>query len=495
MDSNLRMQSFVQEFAGDLTTPVSAFQRLRPLGARFLLESVEGGERSSRYSFVGLGAAARVWADAEGTWSARPGSESTSIAASREDPLDAMIRFARDHRSEPDARVPRLLGGLVGYIAYDYVRHLERLGTRPDGIAVPTLAFELVNEVLIFDHLQHRLHLAVLAEEGDSRASDRIDQVRAALSGPEIQSVLQPPGQHFLQLMEDDRYLEAVVRLQDHIRAGDIFQAVLSREVEVLHSPCLFEVYRALRRISPSPYMFFLEFGDVCLAGSSPESAVRLTGRRASLRPIAGTRPRGTDEESDLSMERELRESAKEQAEHAMLVDLARNDLARVATPGSVRVRSLAQVERFSHVMHLVSDVDATLDATCTGADLIRATFPAGTVSGAPKIRAMQLIDELETTPRNLYGGCMGYIGSDGAMDMALTIRSAMRIGGRTTIRAGAGIVVGSTPEAELAECRAKLGGLMAAFEEAAGRTPDRPHDTHDEPAASRSPIPTKVVA
>lgn len=482
MDAKRRLRSIVQECAGDLTTPVSAFQRLRPVGARFLLESVEGGERSSRYSFVGLGAAARVWADAEGTWCATLGHEPVRIAQASEDPLDAVIGFARTYQCEPDPRVPRLLGGLVGYIAYDYARRLERLGSRPKGIVAPTVVFELVSELLVFDHLQHRLHIAVLAEETDARVADRIEEVKAALSGPEATPLAPQHGLSFRPLMKDEAYRQAVLRLQEHIRAGDIFQAVLSREVEVLNPPPMFEAYRALRRINPSPYMFFLDFGDVCLAGSSPESAVRLTGRRASLRPIAGTRPRGLDEEQDLAKERELRESRKEQAEHAMLVDLARNDLARVAVPGTVRVRKLAQVERFSHVMHLVSDVDATLDAGRDVGDLIRATFPAGTVSGAPKIRAMQLIDELETTPRNLYGGCMGYIGSDGALDMALTIRSAMRVGGRTTIRAGAGIVAGSTPEGELAECQAKLGALMAAFEEATGQPNRLSHPSLDGP-------------
>ncbi len=459
----------MQECAGDLTTPVSAFQRLRSLGARFLLESVEGGERSSRYSFVGMGATARLWADADGTWCSDSEGEPIRLALATEDPLDAVIRFARKFSCEPDPRVPHLLGGLVGYVAYDYARRLERLGSRPEGVVAPTLVFELVSEILVFDHRLHRLHFAALAEAADGRVTDRFEAVKSALSGPDGTPVPPPRGMHFRPLMADDDYRQGVVRLQEHIRAGDIFQTVLSREVEVLNPPPMFEMYRALRRINPSPYMFFLDFGDVCLAGSSPESAVRLTGRRASLRPIAGTRPRGLDEEQDLALERELRESRKENAEHAMLVDLARNDLARVAGPGTVRVRKLAQVERFSHVMHLVSDVDATLDEGRGVGDLIRATFPAGTVSGAPKIRAMQLIDELETTPRNLYGGCMGYIGSDGTLDLALTIRSAMRVGSRTTIRAGAGIVAGSTPEGELAECQAKLGALMAAFEEAAG--------------------------
>ena len=471
----------MHECPGDLTTPVSAFQRLRPLGARFLLESVEGGARSSRFSFVGLGAAARLWSDAGGTWYSTRTAEPERLGPAGDDPLDAAIRFATRFPCRPDPRVPRLLGGLVGYVAYDYVRRLERLGTPPQGIAAPTIAFELVNELLVFDHLLHRLHIAILADQRGRAVIERIDQLLDALSGPAAMPAPPTTDLRFRPLMADDEYRAAVARLQEHIRAGDIFQAVLSREVEVLNPPPMFEAYRALRRINPSPYMFFLDFGDVCLAGSSPESAIRLTKRCASLRPIAGTRPRGLDEDHDLALERELRESPKERAEHAMLVDLARNDLSRVAAPGTVRVRRLAAVERFSHVMHLVSDVDATLDEGCDAADLIRATFPAGTVSGAPKIKAMQLIDELETTRRNLYAGCMGYIGSDGTLDMALTIRSATRVAGRTTIRAGAGVVAGSTPEGELAECQAKLGALMAAFEEAAGRGEgaSRPPDGH----------------
>lgn len=480
MNSDRRLRSTVRECPGDLTTPVSAFKRLRSVGSRFLLESVEGGERSSRYSFVGLGGIARVWADTEGTWCSTPEDQLRQLAHPNEDPLDTAIRFANSFRCEPDPRVPRLLGGLVGYIGYDYIRRLERLGTRPRGTAAPIIAFELVGEILVFDHLLHRLHFAMISDDADNRVLGRIDQVMAALSGPEAKPIAPTPGIRFRPLMRDEDYRAGVARLQEHIRAGDIFQAVLSREVEVLNPPPMFEAYRALRRISPSPYMFFLDLGDVCLAGSSPESAVKLTGRRATLRPIAGTRPRGLDEDQDLALERELRESRKEQSEHAMLVDLARNDLSRVAAAGTVRVRQLAQVERFSHVMHLVSDVDATLDEGRGAGDLIRATFPAGTVSGAPKIRAMQLIDELETTPRNLYGGCMGYIGSDGALDMALTIRSAMHVGGRTTIRAGAGVVAGSSPEGELAECGAKLGALMAAFEEAAAGADKHPASNFD---------------
>ncbi|MBI4718651.1 MAG: anthranilate synthase component I family protein [Planctomycetes bacterium] len=461
-------RSRVHECPGDLTTPVGAFQRLRPLGARFLLESVEGGERFARYSFIGLAAAARLWADTDGVWCAAGERPAVRLAPAADDPLDVLIRFARRYQAVADAPAPHLLGGLVGYIAYDYARRLERLGRRPAGPVAPTLVFELVSEMLVFDHLQHRLHHTLLENPAGGRTGERLEQVLAALTGPDAPSGPPAGEPRFRALMSDADYRGGVARLQEHIAAGDIFQAVLSREVEVLHAPPMFEVYRALRRINPSPYMFFLDLGDVCLAGSSPESAVRLSGRRAALRPIAGTRPRGADEETDLALEQELCASRKERAEHAMLVDLARNDLARVAVPGTVRVRRPAQVERYSHVMHLVSDVEAMLAGEHDVGDLIRATFPAGTVSGAPKIRAMQLLDELETTPRNLYAGCAGYIGCDGSLDMALTIRSAMRVGGRMTIRAGAGVVAGSTPDGELAECLAKLGALTAAIMEAA---------------------------
>lgn len=461
--------AIVQEVPGDLTTPVAAFLRLRPLGARFLLESVEGGERSSRYSFVGIGSGKQVWADQSGTWCSSAGSI-RQLASAEVDPLNAAIDFALRFNHEPDPRIPHLLGGLVGYISYDYVRRLERLGHPPAGDATPTMEFDLVGELLVFDHLQHRLYIAILPDHLEHNAGDEVERLMEALGGSTPGPVMHVDRLQFQPLTSDDEYCGSVARLQHHIREGDIFQAVLSREVEVHNPPEMFEVYRALRRINPSPYMFFLDFGQVCLAGSSPESAVRLTKGTASLRPIAGTRPRGKDDDEDKALERELRESPKERAEHAMLVDLARNDLSRVAAPGTVRVSKLARVERFSHVMHLVSDVEAMLDAECSCADLIRATFPAGTVSGAPKIRAMQLIDEMETTRRNLYAGCMGYIGSDGTLDLALTIRSAMRVGKRTSIRAGAGVVAGSTPEGELQECQSKLGALMAAFQEASAR-------------------------
>jgi len=471
MRSTTTLRSFVRECPGDLVTPVSAFLRLQPLGARFLLESVEGGERSSRYSFVGLGARARIWADADGTWCAEPEAEPRRLAPPAADPLDVAVQYARQFRCQPDPRIPRFLGGLVGYVGYDYARRLERLGTPPPGDTLPEIMFDFVDTLLVFDHLLHRLYLAALSEESSPRAAQVLERFAAALSyaHPLPHGRGSASGRpRFRSLMSDDHYRSAVCKLQDHIRAGDIFQAVLSREVEVLDPPPMFEVYRALRRISPSSYMFYQDFGDVCLTGSSPESAVQLTHRRAALRPIAGTRPRGADEAEDVRLELELLASPKERAEHAMLVDLARNDLSRVAVPGTVKVRDLARVERFSHVMHLVSDVEAELDPERSEADLIRATFPAGTVSGAPKIRAMQLIDECETTRRDLYAGCMGYIGLDGTLDMALTIRSAFYAGGRTTIRAGAGVVAGSTPDGELAECRAKLAALMAAFDSAA---------------------------
>lgn len=460
------MKASMIEIPGDLTTPVAAYQRLRPLGARFLLESVEGPQRSARYSFVGLSSMARLWSDSEGTWCEQDESK-RNIAPPDVDPLDAILNYASDFRVACRPEVPALLGGLVGYISYDYARRLERLGDPPPGPTVPVLAFDLVGALLIFDHHRHRLHLAFLEGQAERDVLEIADEVMDRLAKPLSDIPSRQTHVRFEPLMSDSDYLDRVSQLQRHIRDGDIFQAVLSREVQVHNAPDLFDVYRALRRINPSPYMFFLDFDHVALAGSSPESAVRFAEGRASLRPIAGTRPRGATDEEDRALEQELLHSRKENAEHAMLVDLARNDLSRVAAPGSVRVSRYAEVQRFSHVMHLVSDVEAKLDENRSAADLIRATFPAGTVSGAPKIRAMQLIDEMETTRRNLYAGCMGYIGADDTLDFALTIRSAMRTGDRVTIRAGAGIIANSTPAGELAECQSKLGALMAAFKEA----------------------------
>lgn len=466
------MKTHVRECPGDLVTPVSAYLRLRMLGARFLLESVEGGERTSRYSFLGLGARARIWSDEGGTWCVHKDGERTKLAESSGDPLDAALKFARRYRCERDPRSPQFLGGLVGYVGYDYVRRLERLGIPPAGEVLPEMMFELVDELVIFDHVLHRVFLAILDEDGSrSHVENRFDEIETALESNIPAQEHAECAPRFRPLMTAEQYRAGVDKLQRHIRGGDIFQAVLSMEVQVEDSPPMFDVYRALRRINPSPYMYFLDFGDLTLAGSSPESAVKMTQGKASIRPIAGTRSRGKTEAEDAALEAELRGSRKERAEHAMLVDLARNDLSRVAVPGSVKVHDYAHVERFSHVMHLVSDVDGDLALGMDAAELLRATFPAGTVSGAPKIRAMQLIDECETTRRNLYAGCMGYIGLDETMDMALTIRSVVRAGGRTTLRAGAGVVAGSTPEGELAECNAKLAALVAAINEAAGAT------------------------
>lgn len=457
------------ECPGDLLTPVAAYLKLQPLGAHFLLESVEGGERSSRYSFLGLGARARIWANADGTFVQERGGTTLRLATPTDDPLDAALGYLKRFRLTGPKALRHCLGGLVGCISYDYVRRLERIGTPPLGAPLPELVFELVDELLVFDHLKHRVQFAMLSESNQNCHQKRFADVERALEGPLPAQVRAKTQPRFRRLMPDTVYCEAVEKLQEHIRAGDIFQAVLSAEVEVENAPPMFEIYRALRRVNPSPYMFFMDFPELTLAGSSPESAVKLTGRNAALRPIAGTRKRGGNETEDLALEHELKANAKELAEHAMLVDLARNDLSRVAAPGSVVVRDYAHIERFSHVMHLVSDVEGTLDESATPADLIRATFPAGTVSGAPKIRAMQLIDEFETTRRNYYAGCAGYIGADGTLDMALVIRTAFCTGGRTTIRAGAGVVAGSTPTGELQECQSKLAAQVAAIRDAAG--------------------------
>jgi anthranilate synthase component 1 len=470
MQVNGKLTTVVQECPGDLVTPVAAYLRLRPLGARFLLESVEGGERSSRYSFLGVGARARLWSDPQGTWCQERDNPARLLAGPEDDPLDAVLTYAERFRVHPDTRIPRCLSGLVGYVGYDYARRLERLGRPPPGEVLPELMFELVDELIIFDHPRHRVYFACLMDgDATERPTRRLALIRDALNSALEYSPPGPRQPEFHERMAGADYCRAVEILQEHIRAGDIFQAVLSAEVEVRDAPPMFEIYRALRRVNPSPYMFFMDFPGLTIAGSSPESAVRLEQRRASLRPIAGTRPRGADEQRDRQLERELLANVKEGAEHAMLVDLARNDLSRVAQPGTVRVHDYRRIERFSHVMHLVSDVAAELADGCTAADLLRATFPAGTVSGAPKIRAMQLIDEHESTRRNAYAGCAGYIGLDGTMDMALIIRTAVRAGARTAIRAGAGVVAGSTPEGELQECRAKLAAMVTAIRDAAG--------------------------
>ncbi|QOJ32973.1 MAG: anthranilate synthase component I family protein [Gammaproteobacteria bacterium] len=456
------------DIAADLDTPVSTFLKLRPLRPRFLLESVEGGFQLARYSFLGFGAAAELHLDASGL---RVNGAMRPLAPGRDALLDALrAALAATPRLAPEVPGLPFAGGLVGVAGYDIVRHFERLPRPPAGApvpAVPEAAYLATDSLLVFDHLTRRIAL-LHAGSGAERASLR-QEVMRLLRGP-----LPPPAPEqrhgpAVQSFSGADFRAAVERAKHSISLGDVYQLVLSVRFTGEHSLSPFETYRAMRLINPSPYMFFLDLGELQVAGSSPEALVRLRGGRAALRPIAGTRPRGEDAATDLELEADLRADEKENAEHVMLVDLARNDLGRVAVPGSVHVDPYKAIERYSHVMHIVSGVQGQLAPGRDAFDLFAAAFPAGTLVGAPKVRAMELIDELEPVRRGLYAGTVGYFGNNGDMDQAITIRTLVFRDGRYSYQAGAGIVADSVAESEYQEVLAKSAILRRALAMAEG--------------------------
>ena len=449
------------DIAGDLDTPVSAYLKLAAFRPCFLLESVEGGERLARYSFVGFGESLEVKLDAAGlqvgaTLHARPGNATELL-----NQLRAALAVAP--HPEPEISGVPLAGGLVGFASYDVVRFFEHLPKRvatADG--VPALHYVAPRSLLVFDHLTRSIALLHAGSESE-RASLRREIIRALRGGlPNTgrPGRYQPPTPS----MTRDRYMAGVKRIQEYIAAGDVYQLVLASRFSGRHELEPFQAYRALRLINPSPYMYFCALGDITVVGSSPEALVKLNAGQAQLRPIAGTRSRSDDTAVDTARETELRADPKENAEHVMLVDLARNDLGRVAAAGSVHVDPYKHIERYSHVMHMVSGVRGRLAAGKDAFDLFAATFPAGTLVGAPKVRAMQIIDELEPVGRGLYGGTVGYFGARGDMDQAITIRTLVFHGDEYSFQAGAGIVADSVPEAEHDEVLAKSGAMMRAL-------------------------------
>jgi anthranilate synthase component 1 len=450
------------DIAADLDTPVSAYLKLRPFRPRFLLESVEQGLRLGRYSFIGFGDCFEVRLDRagfaiNGDVRPRPASGAELLLGLRE----ALTRAPRPH---PHADGIPLAGGLVGYSAYDLARSFERLPAAPGNrLSVPEACYVAPKSLLVFDHVSRGVTLLHDGDEAERESLRR--EIVAALAGPlprGTKSYRHSPAAASLARAE---FEGAVGRVRGHIAAGDVYQLVLSVrfEGECEHEP--FEVYRALRLLNPSPYMYFVEAGGLAVAGSSPEALVRLTDRRAELRPIAGTRPRGGDPGEDRRHAEDLLADAKEQAEHVMLVDLARNDLGRVARAGSIRVSPYRSIERYSHVMHLVSGVDGELAPGRDAFDLFAAAFPAGTLVGAPKVRAMELIDGLEPVGRGLYGGTVGYFGKGGDMDQAITIRTMVFGEDRYSYQAGAGIVADSDPSREHEEVLAKSAAMRRALE------------------------------
>jgi anthranilate synthase component 1 len=440
-----------REVLADMLTPVRAYPLLCPPDSPgFLLESVEGGERLARYSFIGF--------------------EPKPIDLGSDDPLPALRSVAAE-ATAPLRGIPRFHGGAVGYLGYETARHFERLpaaaGAAPP---MPESAFVRAEDLVVFDHVTRRLKLLTIHRpdrEDYDDAVARIDEMQRRLSAD---APLPPPdgadGGGWEPNMTRGQFHAMVDAAREHILAGDAFQVVVSQRFRKRLSASPFDVYRCLRAINPSPYMFFLALGaDRYVVGTSPEKLVQVEGTHVETRPLAGTRRRGVDAAEDARLEKELLNDLKERAEHVMLVDLGRNDVGRVARPGTVSVERLMEVERYSHVMHISSTVGGELREGCTSLDALRAAFPAGTVSGAPKIRAMEIIADLEPDQRGVYAGSLGYVSFGGNLDMAITLRTIVVAGGVAYVQAGAGVVADSRPEREFDETLEKAGAMFQAIE------------------------------
>lgn len=465
-----------REILADYETPVSAFAKIDHGPTAYLLESIEGGEKWARYSFLGSGSPVVIYED-KGDLIHLRGKRKKRIP-SRGNPLDRLRELMEAYKPVTVPGLPRFVGGAVGYLSYDVVRTFEEMpARRKDHLNLPDFAFLLTDTLVIFDNVAQKIKVVANAHVTSSRdrdikrayhaATERIERMIARLKKP-----LQRKRPHrrrrtinFTSNMNQADFEKMVARTKEYIRAGDIVQAVLSQRWEAnIQAPPL-QLYRALRVVNPSPYMYYLRVGGVELVGSSPETLVRCEDGVVSVRPIAGTRRRGATPEEDQQLERRLLADEKERAEHVMLVDLGRNDVGRVARSGSVTVDSLMHVERYSHVMHIVSNVTGKLDTSKTSYDVLRACFPAGTVSGAPKIRAMEIIDELEPTRRGPYAGAVGYFSFSGNMDMCINIRTVVIKKHQAFVQAGAGIVADSNPEHEYEETCNKARAMMKAIE------------------------------
>ncbi len=463
----------VLETFADLDTPLSLYVKLANRRYTYLLESVVGGERFGRYSFIGLPAKLRI--RAQGT--AITVEDDNGVRERRQgDPLTFVAEFMRRYRAAPVPGLPRFCGGLAGMFGYDTVRHIEtKLAGHVPPIAsaldqVPDLLLLLTEELVVVDNLAGKISLIVYAdaERADAFAAgqQRLQALRRQLREPV--SIPYQTATRVTQAESEsgaERYQAAVRRAKEYIAAGDVMQVVLSQRMQRPFAASPLSLYRALRSLNPSPYMFYYDFGDFHVVGASPEILVRKEGDTVTLRPIAGTRPRGATRDADLKLADELLADPKEIAEHVMLVDLGRNDVGRVAQVGSVEVTERMQIERYSHVMHIVSNVEGRLKPGLTSIDVLRAAFPAGTVSGAPKVRAMEIIDELEPTKRGVYAGAVGYLSFQDDMDTAIAIRTAVVKDGTLYVQAGAGIVYDSVPASEWQETLNKARAVLRAAE------------------------------
>lgn len=463
-----------RDILADTDTPVSAFMKIDGGGDGFLLESVEGGEKWGRYSFLGSGARIVVRARGDITEVIEAGGEKKVIEG---DPAEVLKGLIKGFRAADVDGAPRFFGGAIGYLGYDVVRHFEKLPELAQkDLDIHDLYFIFTDTLLVFDNVEHKIKVIANAfiEEGADAAEvyrSSIEKIEALVDalrkkGGEEREADGVSGDGSVSSnFERGDFLEAVNRIKEYIRDGDVIQTVLSQRFSTPLDVDPFDVYRALRVINPSPYMFFLRLEDLTLVGSSPEILVRVEGGDVNVKPIAGTRRRGRDGEEDEGLARELMADPKERAEHIMLVDLGRNDIGRVCRTGTIRVDDLMTIERYSHVMHLVTDVHGTLLEGKDEFDALRACFPAGTLTGAPKIRAMEIIEELEPVRRGVYGGSVGYFGYSGNMDMCIAIRTMVIKDKKIYIQAGAGIVADSQPEKEFEETENKARGMLKAIE------------------------------
>ena len=468
----------VREVLSDLDTPLSVYLKLADGPHTYLFESVEGGERFGRYSIIGL-PARRVYEFRGHTLSVR---EHGEVVETREvaDPLAEVERLRAAHKVPQIDGLPGFNGGLVGWFGFECIEYIEprlKANAKPDELGTPDILLMQSDELAVFDNLKGRLYLIVHADphapQAWAQANRRLDALTHRLrhGGAPYPETLRPAAldeADFVSGFTREGFIDAVKKAQEYIRAGDAFQVVLSQRMSVPFQARPVDVYRALRALNPSPYMYFLDVGGTQVVGSSPEILVRQQQGKVTVRPIAGTRPRGKTVEEDQALEAELLADPKERAEHLMLIDLGRNDAGRVSEAGSVEVGEQFVIERYSHVMHIVSEVTGRLQPGLSYADVLRATFPAGTVSGAPKIRALEIIRELEPIKRNVYAGAIGYIGWHGDADTAIAIRTAVIQDGRLHVQAGAGIVFDSDPQKEWDETMNKGRALFRAVAQAA---------------------------
>jgi anthranilate synthase component 1 len=473
-----RQAPLVHTFISDCETPVSAFLKLRDGGPAFLLESAEEGQRLGRHSIIGIRPQGIIRASA-GVLQLTTQDGATTLDAS--DPFGAVDDAVAAVGMAPSPPDLVFAGGAVGYFGYDLVRRVERLPDEPpDDRGLADMVMLITGPVVIFDHLQRSVTIAVPCrlDSGDlaaahGAASEELLAIRDTLAGPvpglreRTTDVRVGP---VVSNTTREAFESAVERVREYVFAGDAFQVVPSQRFAVETNLDPFSLYRGLRTVNPSPYMFFLEVDDIALAGSSPEMLVKVTAGLVETRPIAGSRPRGSSDEEDRLLGEELLADPKERAEHVMLVDLGRNDVGRVAMPGTVAVKELMGVHRYSHIMHIESSVVGRLAPGMRATDALRAIFPAGTLSGAPKVRAMEIIDELEPTKRGPYGGAVGYLGWNGDLDTCITIRTLVCHGGTAYVQAGAGIVADSVPATEFRETESKAAGMLRAIEVAAAQ-------------------------